>query len=403
MVDQEGRTFIDFLAGCASLNYGHNDPDLSESLIKYVSSTGLVHGLDLVTTAKQNFLEVFADSILAPRDLDYKVQFSGPTGSNAVEAALKLARKVTGRSEVIAFTNGFHGVTAGALAATGNQHHRMGSSVPLPGIQRALFDNYLGPDVDTADLLEKLLDDPSSGYDQPAAIVLETVQGEGGLNTASAAWLRKVAAIAKKHGALLIVDDIQAGCGRTGTFFSFEGTGIVPDIVTLSKSLSGFGLPLAVVLIKPEYDQWKPGEHNGTFRGNNLGFVTAAAALTKYWGVDDLSLDIARRSSQLRRGLDGISSLVPGSKVKGKGMMIGLDVGSGETARSVCSAAFQRGLIIETSGPSDEVVKLLPPLTTPDDLVESGVDILHDAVADVVDSERSDLVGVGVELSTRVT
>ncbi|UEM24897.1 diaminobutyrate--2-oxoglutarate transaminase (plasmid) [Skermanella mucosa] len=380
MRDAAGREYIDFLAGCASLNYGHNDPDMKQALVEHILNDGIAHGLDLFTTAKQSFLETFEKLILEPRGLDYRLQFTGPTGTNAVEAALKLARKVTGRTNVVAFTNGFHGVSLGSLAATGNRHHRMGPVLPLHGVSRVPFDGYLGPDFDTADLLDRMLSDPSSGLDAPAAILLETVQGEGGLNAAGAPWVRRLARLAERHGALFIVDDIQAGCGRTGTFFSFEALGVVPDLVVLSKSLSGFGLPMALLLIRPQHDAWRPGEHNGTFRGNTHAFVTARVALRKFWSDGAFAAATQAKASRVRERLSGMAEMIPGSRIKGRGMMIGLDVGSGELADRICHHCFGDGLIIETSGAHDEVVKILAPLTTPDDLLERGLDILENAV-----------------------
>jgi diaminobutyrate-2-oxoglutarate transaminase len=380
ITDEAGRKYIDFLAGCASLNYGHNDPDMKQALLDHIGQDGIAHGLDLFTTAKRKFLEDFESVILEPCGLDYRVQFTGPTGANAVEAALKLARKVTGRTNVIAFTNGFHGVTMGALAATGNKFNRMGPSVPLNGVSRLPYDGYLGKDINTAEVLERMLTDPSSGLDAPAAILLETVQGEGGLNVASPSWLRQIAHLAAQHGALLIIDDIQAGCGRTGTFFSFEGVGIVPDLVVLSKSLSGFGLPMALLLIRPQHDLWRPAEHNGTFRGNTHAFVTAQVAVRKFWSNDVFARRTAAKAARVADRLTAMTSLVPKSRVKGKGMMIGIDVGSGEMAEAICRRCFENGLIIETSGAYDEVVKILAPLNTPDDVLDDGLNILQAAV-----------------------
>lgn len=380
ITDTQGREYIDFLAGAGALNYGHNDPDLKSALLAYISSDGITHSLDLHTAAKGAFLETFESLILEPRQLAHRVQFTGPTGTNAIEAALKLARKVTGRRNVIAFTRGFHGVSLGSLAATANSGHRMVPTTSLPDVSRLPFDGYFGDDVDTADLLERLLRDPSSGIDKPAAILLETVQGEGGLGTASPRWLRRVAALAKQHGALLIVDDIQAGCGRTGTFFSFEAAQIVPDLIVLSKSLSGYGLPLSVVLIRPDLDTWEPGEHNGTFRGNGHAFVTARAALEKFWSDDHLSDFVAAQGAEVSRMLSRMAQLVPGAHLKGRGMMQGLDVGSGDLAAAIRRQCLLNGLIIETSGPHDEVLKVLAPLTTPDDILAQGLGILEDAV-----------------------
>ncbi len=385
LIDTGGRHYLDFLAGCAALNYGHNDPDMAEELVGYIAAGGIANALDLHTSAKEEFLAALITHILEPRGLDYKVQFTGPTGTNAIEAALKLARKVTGRTDVIAFTNGFHGMTLGSLAATGNCQHRAGASIPLTGVNRAAFDGYFGEAIDTADLLATMLDDPSSGFAPPAAILIETVQGEGGLNTASVQWMQRIAEVARTNGALLIVDDIQAGCGRTGSFFSFESLGIIPDIVTLSKSLSGFGLPMSIVLMRPEHDQWRPAEHNGTFRGNNLAFVTARVALEKFWSDPDFAGDVARRSTVVRGALESLVPLFPGGRVKGRGMFVGLDTGSGIAAGAITQRCFESGLIIETSGPRDEVVKILAPLTTPDNELVEGLSILADACAHVVE------------------
>lgn len=391
LIDVDGRRFIDFLSGCSTLNYGHNDPDLKQALIDYIADDGIAHGLDMYTEAKERFLRTFEELILKPRGLDYRVQFPGPTGANAVEAALKLARKVTGRSNVVAFTNGFHGMTLGALAATGQGHHRGGAGVALPNVSRAPYAGYFGPDADTAKMLEQMLTDPSSGMDAPAAILVETVQGEGGLNVASAQWLRRVAALARKHGALLIVDDIQAGCGRTGPFFSFEGTGVIPDIVTLAKSLSGFGLPLAVTLMKPELDAWKPGEHNGTFRGNGHAFVTAAAALEKFWRDPEFENSLRERGRYLDRRLNDIADKHEEDEltVKGRGMIRGIDVGDGDLASEIVAAAFDRGLVIETSGGNGEVVKVLAPLNIGESDFRRGLDILAEAVAEVLGSQTA--------------
>ena len=383
MHDDQGGRYLDFLSGCSTLNYGHNHPILKQALLDYIAADGIAHGLDLHTDAKTHFLTSFEELILKPRSLDYRAMFTGPTGTNAVEAAIKLARKVTGREMVIAFTNGFHGMTLGALACTGNAAKRGGAGVPLSHVSHEPYDGYYGPDVDTADLLDQRLSDPSSGLDAPAAILVETVQGEGGLNTASPEWLRRIADIARAHGALLIVDDIQAGCGRTGGFFSFEGMGFTPDIVTLAKSLSGMGLPFALTLLRPEIDQWSPGEHNGTFRGNNHAFVTATAALRHFWSDDAFQRDVRRRADLLEQRLGGIAA-EHGFEMRGRGMMRGVNTGSGELAAAVTAACFDAGLIIETSGAYDEVIKVLAPLVIDDAVLGAGLDILETKIRDAM-------------------
>lgn len=385
LYDEDGNAFIDFLGGAGTLNYGHNNDRFKQALIDYISEDGITHGLDMYTQAKAGFLNAFKEKILDPRDLRYVVQFTGPTGTNAVEAAMKLARKVTGRSNIVTFTNGFHGCTLGALTATGNQHHRAGAGVDLGGVSRMPFDGYLGDDVDTTAYLDKVLTDPSSGVDKPAAVLVETIQGEGGINAASPEWLQQLEAVCRKHDVLLIVDDIQSGCGRSGHFFSFEESGIKPDIVTLSKSLSGYGLPFAVVLIRPDLDQWQPGEHNGTFRGNNLAFVTAKEMLEHYWSDDVFEKEVRRKGRYIGMRLEKMAKEFghDSFSCRGRGMMRGINVIDGELASKITKKAFEKGLIIETSGANDEVIKTLCPLIISDVNLKKGLDILEKAMREV--------------------
>ena len=323
--DVNGREYIDFFAGAGALNYGHNNERIRRKLIDYLLADGVTHSLDMATKAKENFLTAFDSIILKPRNLSYKVMFPGPTGTNAVESAMKIARKVTGRTNIICFTNAFHGMTQGSLSATGNKFKRSGAGVPLSCTTFAPYDGYFDKQLDTSLMLDKLLGDPGSGIESPAAIILETVQGEGGLNAASFSWLRKIEALCRKYGMLLIVDDVQMGCGRTGTFFSFEEAGIRPDIVCLSKSIGGYGLPMALTLIKPEHDQWAPGEHNGTFRGNNLAFVAATEALS-FWENEGFEAELKAKSEMIRMVLERITIKHPETQmeIKGRGMIQGI-------------------------------------------------------------------------------
>ena len=387
--DDRGRAYIDLFAGAGTLNYGHNPEPLKEDLVSYIQDDGITHSLDMHTAAKGAFLEIFDAIILRPRDLRYRLLFPGPTGTNAVEAALKLARKVTGRSNVAAFTDGFHGMSLGSLAATGSAFKRAGAGLPLSGIDRLPFDGFLGPQIDTIQVIERLVMEPSSGFDPPAAFLIETVQGEGGINTASFAWLRSLAQLAERCGSLLIVDDIQAGCGRTGRFFSFEEAGLKPDIVCLSKALSGYGLPFSMVLVRPELDVFAPGEHNGTFRGNNLAFVTARSAIANFWTDDTLSRKIADTSAILGRWLEDTTAelrLGEGA-VRGRGLMRGLVMSTGEAAAAVAAATFRRGILIETSGGYGEVVKFLPPLVIEPDLLREGLARVREAACEVIGRE----------------
>lgn len=391
LYDEEGTQYLDFLAGAGTLNYGHNNPLFKEKLLDYIHSDGITHGLDLYTKAKGEFLETFNEKILKPRGLEYVLQFTGPTGTNAVEAALKLARNVTGRENIIAFTNGFHGVSLGALAATGNSHHRGAAGVSLSGVCRMPYDGYLGEEIDTIAYLDKVLSDSSSGIDLPAAVIVETVQGEGGINAASFEWLKNLQVTCKKHDVLLIVDDIQAGCGRTGSFFSFEEAGLYPDIVTLSKSLGGYGLPFAMVLIRPEIDQWKPGEHNGTFRGNSFAFVTAKAAIDTYWSDDAFSKEIKRKGDYISKRLETIVDQYGEGNfsTRGRGMFQGINCINSELAGKITHKAFQQNMIIETSGADDQVVKFLCPLIISDENLEKGLDIIERAIKEVCAKEDS--------------
>jgi diaminobutyrate-2-oxoglutarate transaminase len=382
--DTDGRRYLDFFAGAGALNYGHNDPVMRTAVIDHLTGDGIVHSLDAYTVAKERFLTRFEEVVLAPRGLDHKVQFPGPTGTNAVEAAMKLARKVTGRDRIVGFTNAFHGMTLGSLAVTGNAMKRTGAGIMLGAGTSLPYDGYLGPDVDTVGYLEALLEDSGSGFDLPAAVIVETVQAEGGLSTASMEWLQRLEAVCRVHDVLLIVDDIQAGCGRTGTFFSFEPAGIQPDIITLSKSLSGFGLPFALTLFRSDLDVWEPGEHNGTFRGHNPAFVTATSAL-RFWEDDDFSTEIARKGALIERTLDRLVHAHPAlqGERRGRGMIQGLACVPGLAGRIV-EEAFELGLIVETSGPEDEVVKLLPALTIPDEQLDEGLELLVRAVVAAV-------------------
>lgn len=396
LFDEQEERYIDFFAGAGTINYGHNNPKVSKALIEYIEKDGIIHGLDKATTAKKKFLENFYYNILQPRNMEYKVQFTGPTGTNAVETALKLARMVKGRSNVISFTNGFHGLTMGSMAVTGNTFYRDEAFVNRSNVSFMPFDGYMGEDVDTAEFLEKMLNDQSSGVDLPAAIILETVQAEGGINIASEEWLRKIEHICRQYDILLIVDDIQVGNGRTGKFFSFEEAGITPDIIVLSKSIGG-GLPLSLVLMHPSLDQWKPGEHTGTFRGNNLAFV-AANELLSYWQTEDLSTAIKHKEEIIKKRLLEISEKYPqmNGEVRGRGMIYGLVMPENGFAGRVSSEAFERGLIIELAGANDEVLKLLPPLVIEDELLNEGLDIIEDSIGAIFEQRKLAVEGNGM-------
>lgn len=393
LFDENGKEFIDFFAGAGTLNYGHNNDKISQALIEYLQKDGIVHGLDLATSAKKNFLQKFYDTILAPRNMEHKMQFTGPTGTNAVETAIKIARMVKGRSNIVSFTNGYHGLTMGALALTGNAFYRDEAYISRSNVSFMPFDGYFGDEVDTITYFRKFLEDPSSGLDLPAAVILETIQAEGGVNVASSQWLRDLEQVCHDYDILLIIDDIQVGNGRTGQFFSFEESGINPDIITMSKAIGG-GLPLAIVLLKPELDQWKPGEHTGTFRGNNLAFVASAASL-EYWDNDDLSEAVKSKSEVMQARLKEIVDKYPeaNAKVRGRGLIYGLELPDKNFASEVSAKCFEKGLVIELSGATDQIVKFLPPLTIKEEVLKKGLDIIDEAMEEILKEKNNRLTG----------
>ncbi|NLD47034.1 MAG: aspartate aminotransferase family protein, partial [Clostridiaceae bacterium] len=383
-----GNAYIDFFAGAGALNYGHNNDYIKGRLINYLESDNIIHGLDMYTSAKREFIETFTKRILKPLGFDYKIQFCGPTGTNSVEAALKLARKVKGRTGVFSFMGAFHGMSLGSLSVSSDSRSRAGAGLPLGNVTFMPYPNSTMKSIDTIEYMENVLNDDHSGIEKPAAIILETVQAEGGIYVAPVEWLKKLELLCRKHDILLICDDVQVGCGRTGNFFSFQRAGIRPDMVVLSKSISGYGLPMSILLIKPEYDIWTPGEHNGTFRGNQLAFVAASAALELR---EDISLDksVKEKESFIYRFLkEKIASLDNSIEIRGIGMIWGIDLSklskkypeNENFIKDIMARCFEKGLIIERAGRNDSVVKILPPLTIENNILEDGLNILKDSI-----------------------
>ncbi len=379
MYDVAGRAYIDFFNGAGSVNYGHNNPYIKEKVVEYLMQDGITHALDMQTVAKAEFIQFFEEKILKPRGLDYKIQFTGPTGTNAIEAALKLARKVTGRTDVWCMMGCFHGMTLGSLALTSQRDDRKGAGVPLNYVQH-IPAPYMFKGLDTIAYMETMLADDHSGMSLPAALVIETTQIEGGIHVMETEWLRAVRAFCDKHGILLIADDIQIGCARSGNFFSFERAGIVPDMVAMSKSIGGFGLPMAIALIRPHLDIWNPGEHNGTFRGNQLAFVGAKAGLE--FMLDNRIEEETRRKSELVRSFlnEQIAPLDPTWEIRGIGLVWGVDVHDGAKSKRIVGRCFDNGLVMERAGRESSVVKLMPALTIDDKTLLSGLRILKDAM-----------------------
>ncbi len=392
LYDVQGQAYIDFLSCAGSVNYGHNPEPVKAALIDYLQDNGIQGALDMHSRAKQAFIQAFRRIILEPRALAYTMQFTSPTGTSVVESAIKLARKVTGRRHVVSFTNGFHGMSGTSLGLTGSRDNRQPGVDPY--VFRLPYEHYL-PGLDSIAYFERLLNDNSSGMDLPAAVILETVQGEGGINMASAEWLQRLRQLTAAHDILLIVDDIQAGCGRTGTFFSFEPSGITPDMVCLSKSLSGYALPFALLLHHPELDQWRPGEDNGTFRGNSLAFVAATRTLETFWRDERLVEHIKVSEAHLQRWLGQVSErfAVHIKAIRGRGLFYGIEFHDASRAAEVMRACFERHLIIERCGPEDQVLKLMPALTIDTPTLHTGLERLFAAMHQVLGRTGSQAPG----------
>lgn len=383
--DVEGRQFIDCLAGAGTLALGHNHPVVVEAIQRVLADELPLHTLDLTTPVKDQFVQdLFA---VLPESLrrDAKIQFCGPTGTDAVEAALKLVRTATGRSTVLAFQGGYHGMTQGALSLMGSLGPKkalgalLSSGVqfmPYPYDYRCPFG--LGGEAGVrANLhyLENLLLDPEAGVQLPAAVILEVVQGEGGVIPADIEWLRGVRRITEKAGVALIVDEIQSGFARTGRMFAFEHAGIVPDVVTLSKAIGG-SLPLAVVVYRDWLDTWAPGAHAGTFRGNQMA-MAAGSAVIDYLVEHRLDEHAHAMGQRLRGHLQHLQRDYPQlGDIRGRGLMLGVELvdpqgtrdalghplASPELAPKVQRECLRRGLILELGGRHGAVVRFLPPL-----------------------------------------
>ena len=375
-VDEAGKSYVDFFGGAGVLNFGHNNPKMKEAIIEFLQADGIPHSLDMATTTKREFMQAFIDTLMKPRGWDYKMQFTGPTGTNAVEAALKLARKATGRRQVIAFTNGFHGMTLGSLAATANSYYRNAAGVALDNVERLPFGHPL-------DGMKETYDNSSSGYEEPAAILVEVIQAEGGVYVADEKWLKEIRQFAEERGALFIIDDIQAGCGRTGSYFSFDGMDLDPDIITLAKGVGGYGTPLAMNLNKPEYDKhWSPSEHTGTFRGQGISFVAGKVAMD-YFKDDSFMKEVREKGDMMH---DRLKSMLPaGMEIRGRGMLWGLDTHNPALNKKIVRECFDNGLLLGACDIDGRVGKLIPPLTISEADLKEGLDILERALQTVME------------------
>ena len=375
LIDVDGNEYIDFFNGAGAANYGHNNDEIKTKLIEYLEQDNIIHALDMYTSAKREFIETFEEKVLIPRGLNYKIQFPGPTGTNGIEAALKLARKVKKRSNIFALMGCFHGMTLGSLALTSDTGSRNGAGVDLNNVTHVPAP-YMMNGFDTINYIRTILTDDHSGIELPAAIIIETVQAEGGVYPLEIDFLKELRNLCDEFDILLIVDDVQVGCARTGTFFSFERANIVPDIVVLSKSIGGYGLPFALTLFKPELDIWKPGEHNGTFRGNQLAMVAAKAGL-EFMLSHNIEEKVKRDSIIIEEELEELKG---DYDVRGLGFIWGIDVHDEDKASKITKKCFEKGLVLEKAGRNNSVVKIMPALTIDEKLLREGLAILKTVI-----------------------
>lgn len=385
IVDSSGKKYIDFFNGAGALNYGHNNDYIKEKLINYIESDAIIHSLDMYATAKKNFIDFYEKQILIPRGLNYKVMFANPTGTNAIEMAIKLARKNKKRNNIFALMGAFHGMTLGSLSLTTEKSAREAAGVTLTDVTHIAPPYYMNNSFDTIKYLEEILNDDHSGIEKPAAIILETVQAEGGIYPFSVEFLQGLRKICDEFDILLIVDDIQVGCARTGTFFSFERANIKPDMVVMSKSIGGYGLPLSIVMVKPELDIFNPGEHNGTFRGFQLSMITAKAGL-EFMLNNNIEAEVKRKERIVYNYLnEEIKPLLRDNmEFRGIGLIWGIDFKDGKLARNVLDRCFEKGLIIELAGRCDRVLKIMPALTIEDKLLIEGLNIIRDTIKEIL-------------------
>lgn len=387
--DVDGNLFIDCLAGAGALGVGHNNPYVLDAVRRFLESDHIVSSLDFPTGPKNRFIETLFE--ILPKELRThgRIQFCGPTGSDAVDAAIKLAKTATGRHEVLAFQGAYHGMGQGPLSMMGAVGPRQDLGALLPGVHfmpyayctrcpLKLTPNRCG--MACAHMLGSALEDDHSGITRPAAIIVEAIQGEGGTIVPPAGWLRTVARYAQEHDIPLICDEIQSGMGRTGKWFAFEHEAITPDIVLLSKSLGGMGLPISVMIYHEKLDRWKPGAHAGTFRGNQMAMAagTAAIEFIQEHGLVERAGRLGDRMMQdLRQALDG-NILV--RDIRGRGLMIGIELICVQAARALRAACLSRGLIVELGGRGGTVMRLLPPLVLTDGQAQKVVEILTDVL-----------------------
>ncbi|WP_348650142.1 diaminobutyrate--2-oxoglutarate transaminase family protein [Solwaraspora sp. WMMA2080] len=396
--DADGNGYLDCLSAAGTLALGHNHPAVLARVRRYLDSDQLQQALDLTTPAKHEFLRMLYRQLPPSFAATAKVQFCGPTGADATEAAVKLFKSATGRRTMLAFHGGYHGMSAGALSLTGNLQAKQRVAALMPEVHflpypydyRCPF-GLGGAEGVRAGLryIENVLTDPESGITKPAAVILEALQGEGGVVPAATEWLRGLRAVTAALDIPLVLDEIQMGLGRTGTMFAFEAAGIEPDAVLLSKAVGG-GYPLSLVAYHEKYDGWLPGSHAGTFRGNQLAMVAGAETMAVI-AEEGLVAQSASKGELLRDRLEAMAVQRPEiGDVRGRGLAWGLEIvdpagpvdalgrppADGRRAREIKRRCLENGLLIESGGRHGAVLRLLPPLVISDDEIAELIEKL---------------------------
>lgn len=409
VTDVEGNEYLDCLAGAGTLALGHNHPTIIKSIQDTLASGLPLHTLDITTPLKDAFSEALLAYFPGGKD-EYRLQFCGPTGADATEAAVKLAKTFTGRGNVISFSGGYHGMTQGSLALTGNLGAKNAVPNLMPGVQFLPYPHEyrcplgLGGEAGVDALtyyFENFIEDVESGVVKPAAVILEAIQGEGGVVVGPTKWLRKIREVTEKHGILMIADEVQAGFCRSGKMFAFQHAGIEPDIVVMSKAVGG-SLPLAVLAIKKKFDAWQPAGHTGTFRGNQLAMATGYASL-RIMREQDLAGNAQARGDFIRSELNRLAQEFPCiGNVRGRGLMIGIEIvderrpadrmgslpADAVLAAEIQKACFNNKLLLERGGRNGTVVRLLAPLIITQQECEELIKRFRQSVADALESVR---------------
>lgn len=389
--DVDGNVFIDYLNGAGVLSLGHNHPELVAVMAEQM--TRFIHGLDFPTPAKEAFVDAQLSMLPASMRDDVKMHFCGPTGANAVEAAIKLCKTATGRGDIVSFSGGYHGCSHAAMAVTGNVGMKEPIRNGVPGVHFLPFGGCARrePDNGVSDpgrYLDHVLRDANGGIARPAAVIMEMLQGEGGVLPATVEFAQQVRATTRELGIPLIVDEVQTGCGRTGTWFAFEQYGIEPDVIVASKALSGVGQPIAMIIYRRELDAWAPGAHTGTFRGNQLAFAAGAKAV-EIVNRDGILANVVARGEQFLDLLEPLLDNPWVTDVRGRGLMLGVELTNptnglpaGDLAVAVRTHALRNGLIVELGGRDDRVVRMLPALNITEDVVATSCSILIEAITE---------------------